>query len=144
MTAIQAKKSQQQQKHVKLTDESSDETDEEGGVDGETISSPASMANNSYNNECTTSATEWLGVTTNSMLDKRALVVNFFCVTILIYFLGEECSYSSELDNSDYKKHNMSDDDYDGYDLYFTPTTILNPHGTSADRSMLNLFRNFC
>lgn len=70
----------------------------------EVISSP-SMAASNYN-ECTTSATEWLGVTTNS----------------------EECSYSSELENSDYKP--LSEDE--GYDMDFTPATILNPHGKTG------------
>lgn len=46
-------------------DVSSGDTDEEGD-DGETVSSPASLGNVSNYTECTTSATEWLGVTTNS------------------------------------------------------------------------------
>lgn len=88
-------------------DVSSGDTDEEGD-DGETVSSPASLGNVSNYTECTTSATEWLGVTTNS----------------------EECSYSSELENSDnYKSNQFSDED--GYDADFMPTTILNPHGMS-------------
>lgn len=88
-------------------DVSSGDTDEEDD-DGETISSPASLGNASNYTECTTSATEWLGVTTNS----------------------EECSYSSELENSDnYKSNQFSDED--GYDADLMPTTILNPHGTS-------------
>ncbi|XP_036331014.1 putative homeodomain transcription factor isoform X1 [Rhagoletis pomonella] len=88
-------------------DVSSGDTDEEGD-DGENVSSPASLGNASNYTECTTSATEWLGVTTNS----------------------EECSYSSELENSDdYKNHQFSDED--GYDGDFMPTTILNAHGTS-------------
>ncbi|XP_055837141.1 protein phtf isoform X2 [Episyrphus balteatus] len=85
------------------TSKSSD-TDEEDDEE-EIISSPASLAASNYT-ECTTSATEWLGVTTNS----------------------EECSYSSELDNSDYKQ--LSEDE--GYDMDFTPTTILNPHGKTG------------
>ncbi|XP_054738029.1 protein phtf [Anastrepha obliqua] len=88
-------------------DMSSGDTDEEGD-DGETISSPASLGNASNYTECTTSATEWLGVTTNS----------------------EECSYSSELENSDNYKNNQFSDE-DGYDGDLMPTTILNPHGTS-------------
>ncbi|XP_037888650.1 putative homeodomain transcription factor [Glossina fuscipes] len=83
---------------------SSEETEEEGD-EGDLISSPATPANTTYN-ECTTSATEWLGITTNS----------------------EECSYSSDLDNSDNYKGNS--DDY-GCDLDFTPATILNLHGAS-------------
>lgn len=49
-------------------DLSSEETEEEGD-DGELISSPASQGNVSNYNECTTSATEWLGITTNSKLN---------------------------------------------------------------------------
>lgn len=49
-------------------------------------------------------------------------------------YLGDECSYSSEYDNSDnYKSNQYSDEN--GCDMDFTPTTILNPHGTS-DRSL--------
>lgn len=48
-------------------DMSSEETDEEGD-DNDLISSPASQGNVSNYNECTTSATEWLGITTNSKL----------------------------------------------------------------------------
>ncbi|XP_067631571.1 protein phtf isoform X2 [Eurosta solidaginis] len=88
-------------------DMSSGDTDEEGD-DGETMSSPASLGNASNYTECTNSATEWLGVTTNS----------------------EECSYSSELDNSDNYKNNQYSDE-DGYDVDLMPNTILNPHGTS-------------
>ncbi|XP_055919585.1 protein phtf [Eupeodes corollae] len=83
----------------------SSDTDTEESDEEEIISSPASLAASNYT-ECTTSATEWLGVTTNS----------------------EECSYSSELDNSDYKQ--LSEDE--GYDMDFTPTTILNPHGKTG------------
>ncbi|XP_037947353.1 protein phtf [Teleopsis dalmanni] len=94
-------------KFNRRTDESSCDTDEEGD-DGETISSPNSLCNNSNYNECTTSATEWLGVTTNS----------------------EDCSYSSDINNlDDYKNQQISDDN--GYDADFTPTTILNPHSTT-------------
>lgn len=50
------------------------------------------------------------------------------------YNLGDECSYSSEYDQSDnYKSNQYSDEN--GCDMDFTPTTILNPHGTN-DRSM--------
>lgn len=83
----------------------SSDTDDVDDDEEEIISSPASLAASNYN-ECTTSATEWLGVTTNS----------------------EECSYSSELDNSDYKQ--LSEDE--GYDIDFTPTTILNPNGKTG------------
>lgn len=50
---------------------------------------------------------------------------------IVYHYTGEECSYSSDLDNSDNYKGNL--DDY-GCDLDFTPATILNLHGAS-DRS---------
>uniref|UniRef100_T1PJG5 Male germ-cell putative homeodomain transcription factor n=1 Tax=Musca domestica TaxID=7370 RepID=T1PJG5_MUSDO len=93
---------------AKSRDVSSDETEEDGD-DGDLISSPASQGGNTSNcNECTTSATEWLGITTNS----------------------DECSYSSEYDNSDdYKGNQYSDENIS--DLDYTPTVILNPHGTS-------------
>ncbi|EDW77037.1 uncharacterized protein Dwil_GK22139 [Drosophila willistoni] len=60
--------------------------------------------------ECTTSATDWLGVTTNS----------------------EDCSYTSELDQSDSRHQGYSDDEL-GAEVDVTPTTILNPHN-SLDR----------
>ncbi|XP_037806609.1 putative homeodomain transcription factor [Lucilia sericata] len=96
-----------QMNSAKSRDISSEETEDEGD-DGELISSPASQGNVSNYNECTTSATEWLGITTNS----------------------DDCSYSSEYDNSDNYKSNQYSDEND-CDLDFTPTTILNPHGTS-------------
>ncbi|XP_017003905.2 protein phtf [Drosophila takahashii] len=75
--------------------------------DADIISSPASACNQ----ECTTSATDWLGVTTNS----------------------EDCSYTSDLDNSDGGlKHSVCSDEDPG-ELDITPTTILNPH-SSLDR----------
>lgn len=97
-----------QLKSTQSRDVSSEETEEEGD-DGELISSPASQGNTSNYNECTTSATEWLGITTNS----------------------DECSYSSDYDNSDDFKGGTQYSDENGYDLDFTPTTILYPHGTS-------------
>lgn len=69
------------------------------------ISSPPSVSN--VYTECTTSATEWLGITTNS----------------------DECSYSSELGNSDYQR-DLSDNDSD-FDHDYTTTVILNPCGGS-------------
>ncbi|KNC33727.1 putative homeodomain transcription factor [Lucilia cuprina] len=96
-----------QMNSAKPRDISSEETEDESD-DGELISSPASQGNISNYNECTTSATEWLGITTNS----------------------DDCSYSSEYDNSDNYKSNQYSDEND-CDLDFTPTTILNPHGTS-------------
>ncbi|KAH8237244.1 hypothetical protein KR038_007910, partial [Drosophila bunnanda] len=80
----------------------SDECDE-----ADIISSPASTCNQ----ECTTSATDWLGVTTNS----------------------EDCSYTSDIDHSDdgFKHAPCSDEDPGELDI--TPTTILNPH-SSLDR----------
>ncbi|XP_075147407.1 protein phtf-like [Haematobia irritans] len=90
----------------KTRDVSSDETEEEGD-DGELVSSPASQVTSNCN-DCTTSATEWLGITTNS----------------------DECSYSSDYDNSDDYKANQYSDEHVS-DLDYTPNTILNPHGTS-------------
>ncbi|XP_064543980.1 protein phtf [Drosophila montana] len=75
--------------------------------DADIISSPASAGTQ----ECNTSATDWLGVTTNS----------------------EDCSYTSELEQSDggYKHQPCSDEEIPELDI--TPTTILNPH-SSMDR----------
>ncbi|TDG50163.1 hypothetical protein AWZ03_003379 [Drosophila navojoa] len=75
--------------------------------DADLISSPASAGTQ----ECNTSATDWLGVTTNS----------------------EDCSYTSELDQSDggFKHQACSDEELPELDI--TPTTILNPH-SSLDR----------
>ncbi|KAH8253152.1 hypothetical protein KR032_003776, partial [Drosophila birchii] len=80
----------------------SDECDE-----ADIISSPASGCNQ----ECTTSATDWLGVTTNS----------------------EDCSYTSDLDHSDGGFKHAACSDEDPGELDITPTTILNPH-SSLDR----------
>lgn len=81
--------------------------------DADIISSPASAGTQ----ECNTSATDWLGVTTNS----------------------EDCSYTSELDQSDggYSKHQACSDE-EMPELDITPTTILNPH-SSLDRSELEM-----
>lgn len=78
--------------------------------DADIISSPASAGTQ----ECNTSATDWLGVTTNS----------------------EDCSYTSELEQSDdgFKHQPCSDEELPELDI--TPTTILNPH-SSLDRSKL-------
>jgi len=76
--------------------------------DADIISSPASACNQ----ECTTSATDWLGVTTNS----------------------EDCSYTSDLDHSDSGLKHAACSDEDPGELDITPTTILNPH-SSLDRS---------
>ncbi|ALC42179.1 phtf [Drosophila busckii] len=75
--------------------------------DADIISSPASAGTQ----ECNTSATDWLGVTTNS----------------------EDCSYTSELEQSDggFKHTPGSDEELPELDI--TPTTILNPH-SSLDR----------
>ncbi|XP_017069457.1 protein phtf [Drosophila eugracilis] len=75
--------------------------------DADIISSPASACNQ----ECTTSATDWLGVTTNS----------------------EDCSYTSDLDHSDGGLKHTACSDEDPGELDITPTTILNPH-SSLDR----------
>lgn len=79
--------------------------------DADIISTPASAGTQ----ECNTSATDWLGVTTNS----------------------EDCSYTSELDQSDegFKHQACSDEELPELDI--TPTTILNPH-SSLDRSKLS------
>lgn len=61
---------------------SSDETEEEGD-EGEIASSPASQGNNSNYNECTTSATEWLGITTNSK--RYTIHIQIDVVYIFIY-----------------------------------------------------------
>uniref|UniRef100_A0A1B0D3I9 PHTF1/2 N-terminal domain-containing protein n=1 Tax=Phlebotomus papatasi TaxID=29031 RepID=A0A1B0D3I9_PHLPP len=90
----------------KIKQDSSD-TDEDGEDDGETASTPGTCSNLTFN-ELTTSATEWIGVTTNS----------------------EECSYSSEIDQSD------SQNEYsETLECDFTPTVILNPTCGANDRS---------
>ncbi|XP_017050352.1 LOW QUALITY PROTEIN: protein phtf [Drosophila ficusphila] len=75
--------------------------------DADIISSPTSACNQ----DCTTSATDWLGVTTNS----------------------EDCSYTSDLDHSDGGLKHTACSDEDPGELDITPTTILNPH-SSLDR----------
>lgn len=80
----------------------STDTDEEG--DDDILSSQT----NPQLTEATTSATEWLGITTNS----------------------EECSYSSEYDHSD----SQLDQSENGGEYDFAPAYILNP-GSAGDRS---------
>lgn len=94
------------QNQVSTKFESSD-TDEDGD-DIELLSPPAI---NPHFTEATTSATEWIGITTNS----------------------EECSYSSgDIANNSDSQIECSDDlEYD----YFTPTVILNPTCGIGDRS---------
>ncbi|KAH8372986.1 hypothetical protein KR009_009536, partial [Drosophila setifemur] len=75
--------------------------------DADFVSSPASTCNQ----ECTTSATDWLGVTTNS----------------------EDCSYTSDMEHSDSGFKHTACSDEDPGELDITPTTILNPH-SSLDR----------
>lgn len=82
----------------------STDTDEEG--DDDILSTPT----NPQLTEATTSATEWLGITTNS----------------------EECSYSSEYDHSD----SQVDQSENGGEYDFAPAYILNPGG-AGDRSKL-------
>ncbi|XP_022229009.2 protein phtf [Drosophila obscura] len=94
------KKSQSRGNESTSSGADSDECD-----DADIISSPASACNQ----ECTTSATDWLGVTTNS----------------------EDCSYTSDMDQSDAGFKPCSDEDPGELDI--TPTTILNPHN-SMDR----------
>lgn len=87
----------------------SSDTDEEGD-DGESLLSPNI---NSHYTEDTTSATEWIGITTNS----------------------EECSYSSgDLDHNSDSQIECSEGGTIEYD-YFTPTVILNPTCGVGDRS---------
>lgn len=104
-------------KPVRRTAESSEETDEEGD-DGETAevrpmleSSNTVMNNSAQFTEGTTSATEWIGITTNDS--------------------EEENSYTSELDASD-SQNECSD--YAGV-CDFAPTVILNPCCGTNDRS---------
>lgn len=88
----------------------SSETDEEGD-DGESLSSPTMNPNYT---EGTTSATEWIGITTNS----------------------EDCSYSSgELNHSD-SQIEYSEGGTGEFD-YFMPSVILNPTCGIGDRSKL-------
>lgn len=87
----------------------SSDTDEEGD-DGESLLTPM---NTSHYTEGTTSATEWIGITTNS----------------------EECSYSSgELDHNSDSQLECSEGGTIEYD-YYTPTVILNPSCGIGDRS---------
>lgn len=95
--------------------ESSEETDEEGD-DGETVEvhsilDSSNIANSAQFTEGTTSATEWIGITTNES--------------------EEENSYTSELDASD-SQNECSD--Y-ANDCDFAPTVILNPCCGTNDRS---------
>lgn len=85
----------------------STDTDEEGD-DGETIATDACNTNGQFT-EGTTSATEWIGITTNS----------------------EDCSYSSELEHSD-SQYEYSEN---GGEFDFTATVILNPCCGTGDRS---------
>lgn len=85
-----------------VTSIDSTDTDEEG--DDDILSSPT----NPILTEATTSATEWLGITTNS----------------------EECSYSSEYDHSD----SQVDQSENGGEYDFAPAYILNS-GSTCDRS---------
>lgn len=72
----------------------------------------------------------------NFVLKTLKFLKNIIILFPQILNLGDDCSYSSEYDNSDnYKSNQYSDEN--GCDLDFTPTTILNPHGTS-DRSKFN------
>lgn len=89
-------------KNVTTSVNDSTDTDEEG--DDDILSSPT----NPQLTEATTSATEWLGITTNS----------------------EECSYSSEYDHSD----SQVDQSENGGEYDFAPAYILNS-GSTCDRS---------
>ncbi|XP_043643113.1 protein phtf [Drosophila teissieri] len=96
------KKSQSRGNESSTSCAESDECD-----DADFMSSPASACNQ----ECTTSANDWMGVTTNS----------------------EDCSYTSDLDHSDGGLKHTACSDEDPGELDITPTTILNPH-SSLDR----------
>lgn len=99
---------------LKTPNADSSDTDEEGD-DGESLSSPG---NTSHYTEGTTSATEWIGITTNS----------------------EECSYSSgDLDHHSDSQIECSENGTVEYD-YFTPTVILNPACGIGDRSEFHVF----
>lgn len=89
-------------KNVNASVNDSTDTDEEG--DDDILSSPT----NPQLTEATTSATEWLGITTNS----------------------EECSYSSEYDHTD----SQVDQSENGGEYDFAPAYLLNS-GSTGDRS---------
>lgn len=88
---------------------SSDEDDEDEEIDAESQSSP--IMTHKTIAEGTSSATEWIGITTNS----------------------EECSYSSA-DNSESQLEYSENNGCEWTD-YFTPTVILNPNCAIGDRS---------
>ena len=57
-------------------------------------------------------------------------------------FAGEECSYSSEIDQTD-SQNDISDNNTNnnGYEYDYTPTVILNPTCGASDRSnLINIF----
>lgn len=87
----------------------STDEDEEDEIDGESQPSSPNLIHNPMTDG--TSATEWIGITTNS----------------------EECSYSSA-DNSgsqiEYSENNGGE-----WNDYFTPTVILNSNCAIGDRS---------
>lgn len=87
----------------------SDEEDEEGEIDGGSQQSSPTLVHKPI--ERTSSAAEWIGITTNS----------------------EECSYSSA-DNSgsqlEYSENNGGE-----WNDYVTPTVILNSNCAISDRS---------
>lgn len=91
-------------KNVNTSVNDSTDTDEEG--DDDVLSSPT----NPQLAEATTSATEWIGITTNS----------------------EECSYSSEYVHTDSQLDHSETGEYD-----FAPAYILNSGGT-GDRSNID------
>lgn len=111
-----SKRSQLNAKHSNRFIDSTD-TDEEGD-DGELAMSPGSSSNgNGQFTEGTTSATEWIGITTNS----------------------EDCSYSSEMENSD----SQGEYSENGGEHDFTPTVILNPCCGNGDRSTLVFLESY-
>lgn len=89
------------------TDEDGADDDVETIISSPNVSGVGNLSGSMLTTECTTSATEWMVITTNS----------------------EDCSYSSELDHSD------SQYSEDGGEHDFTPTVILNPCCGNSDRS---------
>lgn len=92
----------------------SDEEDEEDEADGESQPSSPTLAHKPLG-DGTSSAAEWIGITTNS----------------------EECSYSSA-DNSE-SQLEYSENNGCEWNDYVTPTVILNSNCAIGDRSMFQL-----
>lgn len=99
----------------RYTSDEEDE-DEEDEVDGGSQPSSPTLAHKI--GDGTSSAAEWIGITTNS----------------------EECSYSSA-DNSE-SQLEYSENNGCEWNDYVTPTVILNSNYAIGDRSMCNYFSN--